>query len=51
MTYDFTHSGVPEGRSSYENGGWRHTDFAPMKVYFARAKTEWSPGGKPGGPA
>jgi len=38
-----THSGVPDGQTSYENGGWRYNYFAPMKAYFARAKTERKP--------
>ena len=42
-----THSGVPDGQSSYENGGWQDNYFAPMKAYFARAKTKGRPAGKP----
>jgi activator of HSP90 ATPase len=43
-----THRGVPDGETSYENGGWEDNYFAPMKAYFARAKTKGRPGGKPG---
>ncbi len=31
-----THSGVPDGQTDYENGGWRDFYFSPMKAYFAR---------------
>ena len=30
-----THSGVPDGQTSYENGGWQDNYFTPMKAYFA----------------
>jgi activator of HSP90 ATPase len=42
-----THSGVPDGQTSYENGGWQDNYFAPMKAYFARARTKGRPAGKP----
>jgi len=44
-----THSGVPDGQTSYENGGWRDNYFAPMKAYFAREKTRGRPERKPAG--
>ena len=31
-----THSGVPDGQTSYESGGWQDNYFTPMKAYFAR---------------
>jgi len=31
-----THSGVPDGQTDYENGGWRDFYFSLMKAYFAR---------------
>ncbi len=31
-----THTGVPDGQTDYENGGWRDFYFSPMKAYFAR---------------
>ena len=30
-----SHSGVPDGQTSYEQGGWRDHYFTPMKAYFA----------------
>lgn len=30
-----THSGVPDGQTSYQKGGWQTHYFAPMKAYFA----------------
>jgi activator of HSP90 ATPase len=33
------HSGVPDGQTSYENGGWQDYYFAPMKAYFAGQKS------------
>jgi activator of HSP90 ATPase len=42
------HIGVPDGQTSFENGGWEDNYFAPMKAYFARMKTRGRPGGKPG---
>jgi uncharacterized protein YndB with AHSA1/START domain len=42
-----THGGVPDGQTSYENGGWQDNYFAPMKAHFARTKTKERPGGKP----
>jgi uncharacterized protein YndB with AHSA1/START domain len=30
------HRNVPDGHTSYEEGGWRDHYFAPMKAYFAR---------------
>ncbi|HEY1451927.1 MAG TPA: SRPBCC domain-containing protein [Roseiarcus sp.] len=44
-----THSRVPDGQTRYENGGWRDNYFAPMKAYFAGAKTGRRPAGKPPG--
>ena len=46
-----THSGVPDGQTSYENGGWQDNYFAPMKAYFALAKIKGRPGVKPAGTA
>ena len=46
-----THSGVPDGQTSYENGGWQDNYFAPMKAYFAGAKTRGRRAGKPAGSA
>ena len=42
-----THGGVPDGQTSYENGGWQDNYFAPMKAYFAREKTEGRPAKRP----
>ena len=33
-----THSGVPDGQTTYQNGGWRDFYFAPMKAYFEDRK-------------
>lgn len=33
------HAGVPDGQTSYENGGWREFYFEPMQAYFARRTT------------
>jgi activator of HSP90 ATPase len=33
-----THKGVPDGQTSYENGGWQDNYFAPMKAYFESRK-------------
>ena len=41
-----THSGVPDGQTAYENGGWRDFYFAPMEAYFADGKRP--EGAKPG---
>ena len=32
------HSDVPEGQTSYEQGGWQEHYFEPMKEYFATRK-------------
>lgn len=32
------HSGVPDGHTSYEQGGWQKSYFAPMQHYFAHRK-------------
>jgi len=32
------HSKVPEGQTSYEEGGWEVHDFEPMKEYFAKRR-------------
>ena len=42
-----THSGVPDGQTSYENGGWQDFYFAPMKAYFAREKKKAGKAAKP----
>jgi activator of HSP90 ATPase len=41
-----THSGVPDGQTGYENGGWQDFYFAPMKAYFGREKSKGKPAGK-----
>ncbi len=41
-----THSGVPDGQTTYENGGWQDFYFAPMKAYFAREKKKAGKGWK-----
>jgi uncharacterized protein YndB with AHSA1/START domain len=41
------HSGVPDGQTSYENGGWQDNYFAPMKAYFARPKSKGRSAKKP----
>lgn len=47
-----THNGVPDGQTSYENGGWQDNYFAPMKAYFAGAKkTKGRRAEKPAGTA
>ncbi len=46
-----THSGVPDGQTSYENGGWQDNYFAPMKAYFAREKSKGRPNKKSAGKA
>ena len=38
-----THSGVPEGQTDYENGGWRDFYFSPMQAYFARENRKARP--------
>ena len=30
-----SHSGVPNGQTDYENGGWKDFYFTPMTAYFA----------------
>jgi activator of HSP90 ATPase len=42
-----THTGVPDGQTNYEKGGWQDNYFAPMKAYFAHEKTKERPAGKP----
>jgi uncharacterized protein YndB with AHSA1/START domain len=40
------HSNVPDGQTSYEQGGWQEYYFEPMKEYFAelnRARAERTP--------
>jgi len=37
-----THRGVPDGQTSYENGGWRDFYFAPMRAYFESEKKKSS---------
>src|ERR1700730_3317909 len=32
------HSGVPDGHTSYEQGGWQKSYFEPMKKYFGKSK-------------
>jgi len=34
------HDGVPDGQTSYENGGWQDFYFTPMKAYFARERSK-----------
>src|SRR5271155_2205475 len=41
------HTGVPDGQTSYENGGWRNFYFAPMKAYFACEKSMGGSAKKP----
>ena len=31
------HSNVPDGHTSYRDGGWQHSYFEPMKEYFKRS--------------
>ena len=33
------HAGVPDGQTTYENGGWKEFYFEPMQAYFARRET------------
>jgi len=33
------HSNVPDGHTSYRDGGWQRSYFEPMKLYFAGALT------------
>ena len=40
------HSGVPDGQTAYENGGWQDSYFAPMKAYFVRGKSKGKMDGK-----
>ncbi len=42
------HRGVPDRRTSYENGGWRDFYFAPMKAYFEHEKRMPKPARKGG---
>jgi activator of HSP90 ATPase len=42
-----THRGVPNGLTSYENGGWRDFYFAPMQAYFEGEKKTSKAGAKP----
>jgi uncharacterized protein YndB with AHSA1/START domain len=30
------HSGVPDGHTGYQDGGWQHNYFDPMKRYFSK---------------
>ncbi len=32
------HAGVPDGQTSYENGGWQDNYFEPMKRYFGNSR-------------
>ena len=32
------HSNVPDGHTSYRDGGWQRSYFDPMKEYFKRAR-------------
>jgi len=32
------HSDVPDGHTSYRDGGWQKSYFEPMKKYFARSR-------------
>jgi activator of HSP90 ATPase len=38
-----THSGVPDGQTKYENGGWQDNYFTPMKAYFASERSKGKP--------
>ncbi len=40
------HSGVPDGQTGYENGGWQDFYFTPMKTYFGRERSTGKPAGK-----
>ena len=42
-----THRGVPNGQTSYENGGWRDFYFAPMQAYFEDERKKSKAGAKP----
>jgi len=33
-----THADVPDGQTSYEQGGWQRSYFEPMQRYFAKAQ-------------
>ena len=33
-----THADVPDGQTSYEEGGWQKSYFEPMQRYFAKAQ-------------
>ena len=33
---ELKHAGVPNGQTTYENGGWRDFYFEPMQAHFAR---------------
>lgn len=37
------HSQVPEGQTSYQEGGWEEHYFEPMKAYFAERKQAGAP--------
>ena len=32
------HSSVPDGHTSYKNGGWRDYYFKPMEKYFGKSR-------------
>src|SRR5579863_5879881 len=42
-----THSNVPDGHTSYEQGGWQQFYFEPMRRYFSRLAAQGSPPAKP----
>jgi len=37
-TVTVRHSNVPDGHTSYRDGGWQHSYFEPMKQHFKRAR-------------
>ena len=37
-TVTVRHSNVPDGHTSYRDGGWQRSYFEPMKQHFARAR-------------
>ena len=39
------HEGVPDGQTSYENGGWRENYFEPIQAYFRRGTAAAKPTG------
>jgi hypothetical protein len=37
-TVTVRHSNVPDGHTSYRDGGWQRSYFEPMKQHFSRAR-------------